>query len=91
MPKLKKKFADTKTAPPIDWLHAAILERKVVYGIDLKEMADIAGVDYGTMRHLINKSPWLWKWETRERVCKRFGIELTYTPSNDGKVEVKVG
>ena len=89
MPKVSRKY-DTTTAPPIDWLWGAILERQKVYGYDLKEMAAIAGVDYGNMRNLWRKSPWAWKKDVRDRVCKQLGIHINVMPSVDGKIEVNI-
>ena len=80
----KSKLADAisakkQDAPPIDWLWAAILERKMVLRIDLKQMAEIAGVSYDTMRHWIQKSPWEWTADARTRVCKEFGLRPIQT------------
>ena len=73
MPRSKfDKYA--RPVPPIDWLWAAVLERKMVLGYDLQALADIAGVTYETMRHFIRQSPWEWKRDTRERLLKALGI-----------------
>ena len=63
-----------KKAPPIDWLWAAILERKMRYHVDLKQLAEVAGVSYDTMRRYITISPWEWMEGARNRVCKEFGL-----------------
>ena len=89
MPKLKKKFT-TATAPPVDWLYAVYLERKKVYGYDLKEMAQIVGVEYGHMRQLDRRSPWEWKKVYRDRVCSYFGINISVSPNVDGRIEVNI-
>lgn len=66
-----------KTIPPkIDWLWAAVLERKMVFGYDLKDMANIAGVSYEKMRRFINMSPWTWPDNVRETVLQEFGIRV---------------
>ena len=81
----KSKLADyisaqkRRDAPPIDWLWAAILERKMVLKIDLKQMAEIAGVSYETMRRYIGQSPWEWSADARTRVCKEFGLKPIQT------------
>lgn len=81
----KTKLADyisaqkRRDAPPIDWLWAAILERKMVLKIDLKQMAEIAGVSYETMRRYIGQSPWEWSADARTRVCKGFGLKPIQT------------
>lgn len=89
MPKVNKKYL-TASAPEIDWLWAAYLERKKVYGYDLKEMANVVGVEYGHMRQLERKSPWSWKKEWRDRMCNHFGIKLTIAPNVNGKIEVRI-
>lgn len=80
----KSKLADMisekrREAPPIDWLMAAILERKMVYKVDLKQMAEIAGVSYESMRRMITISPWEWSADARTRVCKEFGLKPIQT------------
>jgi len=84
MPKLRKPKVEP---PPIDWLWAAMLERRLAYGLTLKEMAALAKVSYGTMRNYACKSPWDWPRPMRERTCKALGIELNVTPTGTG-VEV---
>lgn len=74
MPRVNLNYRSAKNAPPIDWLWAAVLERKMVLGYDLKQMAAVAGVDYNTMRHYIRKTPWEWANSARENICKAFGI-----------------
>ena len=69
MPKVKLSERYSQKAPPIDWLWAAVLERKTRYGMDLKEMARIGGVTYETMRRLIRESPWTWGEDTRNKIC----------------------
>ena len=79
MPKVKLNYRRAKDAPPIDWLWAAVLERKVVLGYDLRMMARIAGVTYDTMRGYIRRSPWEWDSTARENICKEFCIVPTRT------------
>lgn len=75
MPRVKLAKYAKKTAPPIDWLWAAVLERKMVLGYDLKTMADVAHIHYELMRRYINKSPWEWPDQVRDDICKEFGIK----------------
>ena len=79
MPKVKLAEISRRGTPPIDWLWAAVLERKMVYHYDLREMAQIAGVSYETMRRYIKISPWEWGKTTREKMCKGLGIKLIET------------
>ncbi len=74
--------------PPIDWLWAAILERKTVRGYDLKHMAQIAGVGYEYMRKLINRPPCEWPHGSLQSICKEFGIKMV--PSVNGSVPSEV-
>lgn len=74
MPKVKLMRYEMEV-PPIDWLLAAVLERKTVLGYDLKKMADVAGVTYDTMRRYIRQSPWTWTPDARARVCAEFGLK----------------
>ena len=76
MPKLKIGEKYSPKPPKIDWLWAAVLERKMVMRYDLKDMADIAGVNYDTMRRLITKSPWDWPNHIRKRVAEKLGIKI---------------
>lgn len=89
MSKFTKKFS-TNQAPPVDWLWAAVLERQRVYGLTLEQLANIAGVSYGNMRRMVNKSPWSWRREYREKVCNYFGISIAMNLSSDGRVEVNI-
>lgn len=82
MPKVRK--LGKAEPPPIDWLWAAMLERRMVLGITVKDMAKIAGVSYGTMRNHASKSPWEWSRSMRERMCKEFGITIEVAPAGSG-------
>jgi len=87
MPKINKKFSG-KTAPPIDWLWAAILERQKVYGLSAIQLAEIGGTTYDLMRTYLNKSPWDWNREVRERVCEALGIKISVGPTMKNGIEV---
>ena len=89
MPKKKRQY-QTTTAPEIDWLYAAYLERSKVFGYDLKELAMIAGVEYGTMRKYNNQSPWQWPKSVREKIMKSLGIRVNVTPTVGNVLEVRV-
>ena len=79
MPKVKLAEISKRGTPPIDWLWAAMLERKMVYHYDLKDMAKITGVSYETMRRYIRVSPWEWGKKAREQMCRGLGIKLIET------------
>lgn len=86
MPKINKKFSGK--APPIDWLWAAILERQKMYGLSVIQLAEIGGVTYNLMREYINKSPWDWNREVRERVCDALGLKISVEPRTTDGIEV---
>lgn len=75
----KRTQPTIRKAPPIDWLRAAILERKDVYNLDLRQMAEIAGVSYEQMRRYIRRSPWEWPRHMRDNVCDAFRIRAEFT------------
>ena len=81
MPKVK---LNKKVPPPVDWLWALVLERKATMKLSVKDMAEVAGVSYTTMRNYAGKSPWDWPRPMRERMCKELGIKVTMTPTVDG-------
>lgn len=91
MPKTKLEDALRADPPPIDWLHAAILERKVVLGYDLKKMSKVAGVCYDTMRRYIRQSPWTWEADARARILREFGLktQVSVTPEEDPRVHLR--
>ena len=78
--KLCEKYAPKP--PPIDWLWAAVLERKARNRISLKDLAAIGGVSYGTMRQYARESPWDWPRELRENVVKGLGLSLVIDQTN---------
>lgn len=82
MPRTKLDKFSKREAPQIDWLWAAILERKAVSGMDLKTLAKVAGVSYGSMRQYIRESPWRWPLTVRMNVCGAFGISFMIEPAN---------
>ena len=79
MPKVNLGANLRRNAPPIDWLWAAMLERKMRFGYDLKTLAKVAGVEYDTMRRYITISPWEWTEDARNRVCNELGIQPVKT------------
>lgn len=88
MPRTKLDKFSKREAPPIDWLWAAILERKMANGYDLKKMASIAGVSYDYMRRLINTPTRDWPYGALDNVCKEFGIKMI--PSVNGSTPEEV-
>ena len=79
MPKTKLAEAVAPKAPPIDWLWAAVLERKSVLGYDLKRMSEVVGCHYDTMRKYIRQSPTTWPEDVRAKILKEFGIKAKVT------------
>ena len=76
MPKVNLARYAQKKEPPIDWLLAAILERKVVHGYDWKKMSEIGGCSYEYMRHLARTPTRDWPYNVLMNICKEFNISL---------------
>lgn len=76
MPRTKLDETFNPKAPPIDWTRAAVLERQAVMGFTTKQLAEIGGISYDRMRHLIRLSPWDWPSEVRSKVCRTLGVKL---------------
>ena len=81
MPSTKLGEKHSQKDPPIDWLHAAVLERKAVKGLSLKQMAKMAGISYDAMRQYIRVSPWNWPFVVRKNVCNGLGLTFMIDPS----------
>ena len=80
MPKtIFDKFSKSQP-PPIDWLWACILERKMQRKLSLQDIAKMAEVSYSAMRGYIRESPWAWPKEVRDRICKELGVKVIITP-----------
>lgn len=90
MPKVKLSRFSAKDAPPIDWLWAAVLERKTVLGYDLKQIAEAGGCSYDIMRRYIRKSPWSWPPEVRAKVCAFLGLQPQISVVQGGTVPHEV-
>lgn len=74
MPKVKlSRYAKSKT-PPIDDGWGAILVRKEQMGLSLKDIADYAGISYGSLRHFWGKPPIMWNPRQREKVLNTLGL-----------------
>lgn len=82
MPKTKLDKFSKREDQPIDWLWAAVLERKMVKNYDLKTLAKLVGISYEYMRLLIRKSPWDWPCAIRVNVCNALGLKIELNPTN---------
>lgn len=76
--------------PPIDWLLAAILERKHALKVNWQDVAHAAGISYDAMRWYVSQlPPEEWSKEVREKVCAFLGIEVKLVvsgyPGEEGK------
>ena len=62
--------------PPIDWLMAAILERKKVMKLEWGDLGECCGMSSSAMRKMAcSKAPEDWPKAIREKVCRKLGIE----------------
>lgn len=87
MPKTKLGAKFSPKPPEIDWLWAAVLERKMVMRYDLREMAAIAGVSYDLMRKYIGMSPWDWPNDVRKKVVTKLGIPVVQSVKGAPELE----
>lgn len=67
-----------KKDPPIDWLMAAILERKDMKNLTFAELAIMTGLSESTVKALFAKrEPLKWTYDARQRVCKALEIPMS--------------
>lgn len=79
MPRVNLGKSVQPSAPPIDWLKAAILERMDAKNMNKRDLSDAAGIGYDNMLVLLRKPPEEWKRSQRESVCRVLGIETVLT------------
>ena len=62
----------------IDWLLAAVLERKKALRLDYSDIAEmVGGISGDALRQLVaRKAPEEWPKRIRDGVCKALGIEV---------------
>lgn len=61
--------------PPIDWLMAAILERKRITKMEWADLATAARITPENLRRLASTKPPLeWPTDVRQAVCRKLGI-----------------
>ena len=72
----RTKF-DKPQYPPIDWVMAAILERKKVRHLEWADLAEKAGTTPDALRTMANRKHTNdWPPETRRAVCRTLGINI---------------
>ncbi len=73
-PKMKRE----PTYPEINWLRAAIYDRKNSLHLTWDDLGDTVGCSGGALRQLMHASPdpWTWPQYTLKKVCKALGIEI---------------
>lgn len=89
MPRTK---LDKPKYPPIDWLMAAILERKKVMGLEWGDIADmVGGISAEYLRKLAsNKPPMKWPEDIRNGVCRKLGINIRMVVEDDSDREARI-
>ena len=88
----KSKFAEMasnlrKNGPPVDWLRAIILERRIAYRYDLKTLAEVTNLSYGELRKQNMNPPADWTPKYRDAVCEALGIEAEVSVSTSSKIK----
>lgn len=89
MPRTK---LDKPKYPPIDWLMAAILERKKVMGLEWNDLADmVGGISGDYLRKLVSsKPPMKWPDDVRNKVCRKLGINIRMVVEDDSDREARI-
>ena len=89
MPRTK---LDKPKYPPIDWLMAAILERKKVMGLEWGDIADmVGGISAEYLRKLASsKPPMKWPDDIRNKVCRKLGINIRMVVEDESDREARI-
>lgn len=89
MPRTK---LDKPKYPPIDWLMAAILERKKVMGLEWGDIADmVGGISAEYLRKLASsKPPMKWPDDVRNNVCRKLGINIRMVVEDESDREARI-
>ena len=80
MPKTKLAEAFASKDPPIDWLWGSVLERCKVKHYDIKQLAEVAGISYESMRKYANTTPWAWPKPIRDKICAALVLNINIKP-----------
>ena len=64
--------------PEINWLRAAIIDRKSTLNFTWDELGEAVGMSGDALKHLMRNrpDPWEWKRSLRDKVCRVLGIEI---------------
>lgn len=85
MPKTRlDKYAKPKY-PPIDHALGTVLSRKADMNLDLKTLADMAGLSYGHVRSVWGKRPAEWPKETRDKLLAALGLRARLVIEDAGE------
>ena len=75
--------------PPINWLTAAILERKQTMKLTWEDLANVAHISPDRMRQLISKKPpEQWPADIRNAVCRCLQINVKLTITDGHEIEL---
>lgn len=68
---------DKPKYPPIDKLKACLLERKLIMGLEYKDLADAANITNDYMRKLMSKRHTDdWPVDVKKAVCRKCGLTV---------------
>lgn len=64
--------------PEINWLRAAIYDRKSALKLSWDQIGEAVGTTGGALRQLMYSTPDPWEWPhyTRKKVCRVLGLEI---------------
>lgn len=72
----KQKFE--ATYPPVNWLRAAIYDRKSTLNLSWDQIGEAIGTTGGALRQMMHSKPDPWEWPayTLKKVCRVLGLEI---------------
>lgn len=88
MPKLR---TNRPKNPPVDWLKAAILERRVSMSVPNEVLCKAAMISEPYLRKLLTqKHTRDWPYDIKECICKELGITIRTQPDIESNVIMDV-
>ena len=77
MPKMGAKPKIEPKYPEVNWLRAAIHDRKNMMKLTWDQLGEAVGTTGDALKHLMHNKPDPWDWPryTRDKVCRVLGIQ----------------
>lgn len=86
MPKTRLERLGKPKMPPVDLAWGAVLARKEQLGLDLKDLAQRAGLSYDYTRKVFSMgSPAVWPPDTRDKILEALGLRARLVIEDAGE------